>query len=436
MLDRFQFESKKNLELKKNVGLIHSTNHLSLLERKIANALLYNAYDKLMTDKEHTINLNDLCKLIGYNSKDQKTIKKALISLMSSVLEWNIIESSKGSESDPTWIASTFLADAKIERLNCTYSYSNRMKELCYHPKIYGKINIHVLAKFKSSYALALYENCIRYQGVKVTPWLGLNLYRKLMGVNAGIYSEFKLLRRKVIEQSILEVNMHSPISVEAEFKKCGRVITEIRFHIKNKDVHLEESEESKICSVSKKLIEEYNISKIQALDFLSLYEEQYINEKIKIIESSSSFKNGKIKNISRYLEKALKEDFKSSKGSEQVIKDKVFKKDIAEKIEKRNKESIIKYKNFQNEEIWIHFSKIPEHEELRRKIDREFESRITKGVYSSLYYKEKFGNILVKDQLVLFIREKYPEILDNIPTYDEYCEANKFKIYTSSDTD
>ncbi len=77
----------RSLEFKKHVGLIHSTNKLSLLERKIANALLYHAYENLSTKNEHQIHIPSLCLLIGYNSKDYKTIKKALLSLISTVLE-------------------------------------------------------------------------------------------------------------------------------------------------------------------------------------------------------------------------------------------------------------------------------------------------------------------------------------------------------------
>ena len=42
-------EKKKALELKKHVAVIHSSNKLTLLQRKIANALLFNAYEELLT---------------------------------------------------------------------------------------------------------------------------------------------------------------------------------------------------------------------------------------------------------------------------------------------------------------------------------------------------------------------------------------------------
>lgn len=205
---------KTSLELKKHVALIHSTNKLSLLERKIANALLYNAYESLLTQNEHYIHIPSLCKLIGYNSKDYKTIKQSLLSLISTVLEWNLIDKEK-TEENSVWLASAILSDAKIEGPICTYSYSNRMRELCYYPEFYGRLNMHVLSRFKSTYGLALYENCIRYQNINQTPWFNLPIYRKLMGVEDGVYETFRDLNRRVIKPSVSEVNHHATIHVK-----------------------------------------------------------------------------------------------------------------------------------------------------------------------------------------------------------------------------
>ena len=40
--------------------------HLSLLQRKITNALLYHAYKELMLKEEHEITVKQFCRLIGY----------------------------------------------------------------------------------------------------------------------------------------------------------------------------------------------------------------------------------------------------------------------------------------------------------------------------------------------------------------------------------
>ena len=53
-------------ELKKHAATIHCSNTLSLLQRKISNALLYHAYKELMLKEEHEISVKQLCNLIAY----------------------------------------------------------------------------------------------------------------------------------------------------------------------------------------------------------------------------------------------------------------------------------------------------------------------------------------------------------------------------------
>src|SRR3990167_41932 len=140
---------QKVLELKKHVAVIHSNNKLTLLQRKIANALLYNAYPNLLKYDEHVIHITNLCQLIGFDSKDFKMIKRELVKLLSTVLEWNLVDGDR-LDTDGVWNASAIIADASIDRAVCTYSYSNKMKNLLYRPSVYGKLNMIEQAKFQS----------------------------------------------------------------------------------------------------------------------------------------------------------------------------------------------------------------------------------------------------------------------------------------------
>ena len=61
---------------------------MSLLQRKISNALLYHAYKELMLKEEHEITVKQLCRLIGYQGNNHAAIKEALKGLISTVIEW------------------------------------------------------------------------------------------------------------------------------------------------------------------------------------------------------------------------------------------------------------------------------------------------------------------------------------------------------------
>src|SRR6516162_6045569 len=88
-------ESNIDIVLKKHVGLIHCENKLTLIQRKICNILLFNALDKINDQDIYEISIRKLCSLIGYNSNDSKKIKESVKTLISTVMEWNLLEDSK-----------------------------------------------------------------------------------------------------------------------------------------------------------------------------------------------------------------------------------------------------------------------------------------------------------------------------------------------------
>ena len=69
------------------------------------------------------------------------------------------------------------------------------MKELLHRPEMYGRLNMLVQAKFQSTYGLALYENCIRYQNIDKTPWFDILQFRKLMGIEENKYKIKKRIK-------------------------------------------------------------------------------------------------------------------------------------------------------------------------------------------------------------------------------------------------
>src|SRR5579862_1161371 len=207
-------------ELKKHAATIHCSNTLSLLQRKISNALLYHAYKELMHKEEHEITVKQLCRLIGYQGNNHGAIREALKGLISTVIEWNVIDDNTGTEN---WTASSIIASVSLEGPLCYYAYSPRMKQLLHSPSMFGKIDLVIQSHFRSSYGLALYENCIRYRGLPHTKWFDLDLFKKLMGVPPGMYDIFRDFKRRVLDKAINEVNTYSDLVIEAELVKEGR---------------------------------------------------------------------------------------------------------------------------------------------------------------------------------------------------------------------
>lgn len=311
-------------ELKKHAATIHCSNSLSLLQRKITNALLYHAYKELMLKDEHEITVKQLCRLIGYQGNNHSAIKEAFKELISTVIEWNLIDEKTGAEN---WTASSIIASVSLEGPLCYYAYSPRMKQLLHSPSMFGKIDLVIQSHFRSSYGLALYENCIRYRGLPHTKWFDMELFKKLMGVQPGKYDVFRDFKRRVLDKAIEEVNTYSDLVIESEFVREGRKVVKVRFSLKEraKKTRLGSKKMAQLSGsisakdLKEKLLQAFHLSKEQMEQLFSDYDSQFIQDKIAIIEDSKPFQDGKIQNLPGYLLSALKNNYQPAKNKQVV---------------------------------------------------------------------------------------------------------------------
>ncbi|WP_127904388.1 replication initiation protein [Solirhodobacter olei] len=216
--------------VKKNVAAIHVSGKLTLLQRKLSNVLLLNAYDTLISQPKHRIDARTLCLMIGYNSNDLDTLRDALRGLAETVAEWDMLDE-KGRQE---WGVSSLLAYAKLKAGVCEYAYSPALAEKLHDPKVFALINLNIQRRFTSGHGLALYENCYRFVRTGSTGWWEVEIFRRLMGVDDSAYYEtFKHLNAKVIKPAVEEVNRTSNIEITPELRKTGRAVSHIRFRIK-----------------------------------------------------------------------------------------------------------------------------------------------------------------------------------------------------------
>jgi hypothetical protein len=327
-------------ELKKHAATIHCSNTLSLLQRKISNALLYHAYKELLQKEEHEITIKELCKLIAYNGNNHAAIKDALKGLLSTVIEWNVVNDVTGTED---WTASSILASVSLRGPICLFAYSPRMKQLLHSPTMFGKINLFIQSRFKSSYGLALYENCIRYRGLGFTKWFDMETFRKLMGVPPGIYTIFRDFKRRVLDKSVEEVNTYSDLFVEPEVWREGKQVVKVRFSMKerakkvrlgNKNISEEEKESSEDSSILTRMTQDFGLQPEQARQIIAEYDAAFIQEKMTIIEVSNNYQQGRVQNLAAYLLSALKNNYQPPKNSYEQRRDSLLEASQLKKLE------------------------------------------------------------------------------------------------------
>ena len=302
---------KNNQILKKHVAAIHIGAKLSLLQRKLVNALLYNAYDQLLTVQEHHISASVLCEMIGFDSKNIGYLKGALKGLMETVVEFDVLEEDGGR----SWEAMVLLPYARIKDGKCTYRYERALAEKLYHPDVYSKINLSVLREMNSAHALVLYENCYRFEGIGHTAWWDIEVFRKLMAVDSmPSYKPFKALNRNVIQPAMKEVNKLSNIQIEMETRMKGRTVTGLRFIVKpNRQLSLVgmDAEDDITALPAYKALLAEGISKTLARAWVLEYDESYISEKLELAHDQAV--SGKIKSSKAgFLKSAIEEDYHS----------------------------------------------------------------------------------------------------------------------------
>jgi len=221
-------------ELYKHSASIQIENNITLLQRKAWNALLWNAYDELPTKEVHSIPVQELSKLIGYDSHDTEYLKEAAKAMMRCVVEYNVLGKDGKSKK---WGALVLLAQVDIEDGMFNYAYPPELRQRLHNPEMYARLNLGLQKRFDSKHALALWELCTDYLGSGrehgETPFLELTTFRKLMGIAKEEYPRFKDLSLYVIKKPVEEINHVSDFRVTVEYQYQGRKVIALKFKIR-----------------------------------------------------------------------------------------------------------------------------------------------------------------------------------------------------------
>ena len=222
----------KIYEVIKASPAIQIQSKISLLQRRAWNVLLANAYNELPTAEIHRVSVVELAAKLSYNSNDSDYLKETLEALGSCQVKWNLL----GKDKKEKWGFANLLASAEIENGICTYAFAPHLRRQLHNPRVYAKLNLRLQNRFKSRYALVLWEVCFDYfdtdrdQGE--TPFIPLETFRELMGIETGEYQTFKALSQFVIKPAVKEINDLTNYHVEVEQKRVARKVAELKFRI------------------------------------------------------------------------------------------------------------------------------------------------------------------------------------------------------------
>ena len=230
-------------EVVKASPAIQIQSKISLLQRRAWNVLLANAYNELPNQEIHRVSMVELAAKLGFDSKNEDYLKEVLRELRFCEVEWNLLN----KDNKQIWGVAGLLASVEIEDGICTYAFAPHLRLKLYNPRVYAKLNLRLQNRFKSQYALVLWEICFDYfdtdrdQGE--TTFISLETFRELLGIESDEYPAFSIFNRAVIKPAINEINKETDYHVEVEQKRLKRRVSELKFRItKVKQIPIQES--------------------------------------------------------------------------------------------------------------------------------------------------------------------------------------------------
>ena len=306
------------------------------LQRRVWNVLLANAYNELPNTDIHRVSVVELAKELGFDSHNEEYLKETLEALVDCTVKWNLL----GKDKKERWGVAALLASAEIENGICTYGFAPHLRYKLYNPRIYTKLNLRLQNRFTSRYALILWEVCFDYFDIArnqgETPFIPIERFRELIGLEKDEYPIFKALNRNVIKPAITEINELTNFSIEVERKRMGRKISDLKFRISRlKETPIAEQTQETFWSdiddlppiaikllqtgISRKEALEIANQKWDIVDAAGFPEDRtdfnlYVDEKIWLAQET----NG-IENVGGFIIKAIRENYQNPKFQKQL---------------------------------------------------------------------------------------------------------------------
>jgi hypothetical protein len=322
---------------------------ISLLQRRAWNVLLANAYNELPNQEIHRVSMVELAAKLGFDSKNEDYLKEMLRKLRSCDVEWNLLN----KDNKQVWGVAGLLASVEIEDGICTYAFSPHLRLKLYNPRVYAKLNLRLQNRFKSQYALVLWELCFDYFDTErdqgETPFISLDTFRELLGIESGEYPAYSIFNRAVIKPAVKEINKETDYHVEVEQKRIGRRIGELKFRITRvKQLPVQESlfpDIEDLPPIAVELVQariernvalkvaaqEWDFVKPEKLPLLDAYPDfmGYVAEKIEMSVDAVG-----VRNRAGYIIEAIRENYQD----EQVQKERQLR---AEKVREKELEDL-----------------------------------------------------------------------------------------------
>jgi len=419
----------KEISLKKHSAVIQiSCKELTIIQRKLINAIIW-IIQTIPNKLIYEIGLSEVKKMCGIQATDNVNLKQLFTGLRDISLEFNYLNKDKHH----VWESMSFLSAVKIEKTtgHIKFEMPEMLKEKIRYPSMYAPLNMVLIAGFKCSYTIILYELLRDYLTAQKIPLISIADYRELMGIKEHEYKEFRNFRNYVIIPAVEELNEKSDLTCHYELikKPFSNKYESIQFFVNKKSVNLTceknldiKPEPQEVSGVILKEVQKDKQNVAIPEEIISEIPEKYRVTSL-MEEVSRNIKEGQ---KSSYIKLNLKYAFKKAKDNPLFYAINALKKNYAgfdieieekKKLEKKAESVAAKAKENQKKR-----------EEIALDIVRSFPPE----KYESLYKKAKELNAKENPGNLFFLSDSMIEIrMSKI-----YMEKSETNNYQNNDND
>lgn len=210
---------------------------LTLLSRRIYNALLYHAQRAGVDQPSYTILLSELIDDARFNSNNTELLKTHIRDMQATTIEWH---TSIGEQR--RWTSTQLLGTVHIHErgrgspCSITWSYPEPIRERLVKPAHYTKVFLEISAQMRTYAAAVLYELGARYltSPGRLTMREDLIWWASVLTGRSDIESvDYRILHRDTIKKALVELDtLNDSFRMEVVEHKRGRKVEELQFRV------------------------------------------------------------------------------------------------------------------------------------------------------------------------------------------------------------
>ncbi len=210
---------------------------LTLLSRRIYNALLFHAQQQGVEEKQYSIPLATLIGDAHFNSRNVALLKEHIREMQTTLIEWNSV-----GAGEQRWTSSQLLGAVEIAERGSGYpviiswSYPDRVRERLLKPSRYTRILLEVGAQMRSYAAAVLFELGMQYltSPSRLTMREDLHWWASVLTGRSDVEKvDYRYFKRDVLRPALAEVEaLQQDFVLELIEHKEGRRVSELQFRV------------------------------------------------------------------------------------------------------------------------------------------------------------------------------------------------------------